>query len=78
MKRRAKKEEFVTEEIKGLPFHVQTQIWARWRYSPAFYKQSFEDYREAFCLDAIAADVWHKSHKTIVAGTDGSIRLELA
>jgi hypothetical protein len=68
-------EEFVEVEIDVKRPYFHEWLWYQWRYSRNFHEMSFEDYRNAFCVNAIAEKVWRDSPKIISAGTDGSIRV---
>lgn len=76
----SKKERFVETDVY-IPPAVGEAIFAAWRAvnnwrTPNEPNMPFEEYRDKFILNAIAERVWRESPKTIVAGTDGSIRIE--
>ncbi len=58
-----------------LPPNLNAVIYASWKHNPQGY-DTFDGYREAYCLSASSDRIFAESPKQIVAGTDGSIRLE--
>lgn len=74
-----KQDEYVELELT-VPPHLQEAIWHRWRYSGrgAAKKMTFEEFRDGFVLAALTERIWNQAPKSISAGTDGSIHVEIA